>query len=408
MYKFYSLILWICIIHLTPLAAEPAVIISLANVSDRIRAQNPDLAAARLRIKEALGRVNQAGRLANPELEVGFQHNQNFREGGAEVGLAQKFPTTNRLLLEKTISLTELKAAEAEVREVQRQLVGQARERMVKILANRERRDLLREQIGLAQQFSDFLTEVAKKGEGSALDAGQAKLEASKLTLEMRQLEASETALLGELKPLLGMGLNSSVSISGDLTNPQLPANAVDPSRRPDFQMAKLGVSAASQGVALEQAKRYEDLEGGVFTGLDRSVDEPDGAEVDAIVGVKLKVPLPWWNRNEGAIQEAQAKKQRKEKEAIALSRGIRLEAEAAQNEMAQWAQLSREVRENLLPLAKEQENLAETAYRSGQTDIQAVLRAREKHSQLAVSHIDALREFHLARVRYETAIAKP
>ncbi|RYD23864.1 MAG: hypothetical protein EOP87_26335, partial [Verrucomicrobiaceae bacterium] len=43
--------------------AEPGVVVSLASVGDRVRAQNPDLAAARLRIREALGRMNQSGRL---------------------------------------------------------------------------------------------------------------------------------------------------------------------------------------------------------------------------------------------------------------------------------------------------------------------------------------------------------
>jgi len=60
------------------------------------------------------------------------------------------------------------------------------------------------------------------------------------------------------------------------------------------------------------------------------------------------------------------------------------------------------------MPLAEEQRTLAETTYRNGQGEIQSVLRTREKRLQLAVARLDALREFHLARVRHETALAKP
>jgi hypothetical protein len=81
--------------------AEPALVVTESTVGQRVRAQNPDLAAARLCIAEALGRRNQAGKLSNPVLEGGLEHNSRFREGRLEVGFAQKFPVTDRLHLKK-------------------------------------------------------------------------------------------------------------------------------------------------------------------------------------------------------------------------------------------------------------------------------------------------------------------
>jgi cobalt-zinc-cadmium efflux system outer membrane protein len=310
--------------------------------------------------------------------------------------------------LEKDVSLTELKSSEAEVREVERQLTGQAREAVVKVLATRQRRELLREQSAVSKEFADFLSEAAGRGEGSALDAGQAKLEATSLAMEMRQLDASETAFVGELKPLLGMRPGESLSVGGTLPEASIPNTAADPSRRPDFQVAKLDALAAAQSVALEQARRYDDVEGGIFAGAERTEDAPEGYQNEAIVGLRLKIALPFWNKNEGNIQEAQARQERKEKEAVALGRGIRLEAEAARAEMAEWAKLVGEINGTLFPLADEQTKLTEAAYRNGQGEIQSVLRSREKRLQLAAARLDALREFHLARVRHETALAKP
>jgi cobalt-zinc-cadmium efflux system outer membrane protein len=407
MSKFHFYTLLACAFTVHPLIAEPSVVVTLGSIGDRIRAQNPDLAAARLRIQEAVGRMNQSGRLSNPDISTGFDHNPRFREGKFEVGVSQRFPVTGRLQLEKDVSLTELKASEAEVREVERQIVGQAREAVVKLLATRQRRELLREQVGVSKKFADFLSEVAAKGEGSALDSGQAKLEATSLSMELRQLDASETALVGELKPLLGMRPGESLSVGGSLPSPSLPSVAADPSRRPDFQVAKLNAQAAAQGVALEQARRYDDVEGGLFAAAERTEDAPEGYENEAIIGLRFKIALPFWNKNEGAIQEAFARKERKEKEAIALGRGIRLEAEAARAEMAQWTRLIGEIDSTLLPLADEQSKLAEDAYRNGQGEIQAVLRSREKRLQLSAAKLDALREFHLARVRHETALGK-
>ena len=407
MSKSYLFALMACAITAHPLAAETSVVVTLDSIGGRIRAQNPDLAAARMRIQEAVGRMNQSGRLSNPDLETSFEHNSRFREGKLEIGFSQRFPVTGRLQLEKDVSLTELKASEAEVREVERQIIAKSREAVVKVLATRQRRELLREQIGVSKEFADFLSGVAAKGEGSALDAGQAKLEATSLSMEIRQLDASETALIGELKPLLGMRPGESLSVSGSLPSPSLPSVAADPAKRPDFQAAKLNAQAAAQGVTLEQARRYDDVEGGLFAAAERTEDAPNGYDNEAIIGLRFKIALPFWNKNEGAIQEAEARKKRMEMETIALGRGIRLETEAARAEMAEWARMVGDIDRTLLPLADEQSKLAENAYRNGQGEIQSVLRSREKRLQLSAAKLDALREFHLARVRHETSLGK-
>jgi outer membrane protein, heavy metal efflux system len=407
MHPFHYPVVLAFVLAVYPLRAEPTVIVSLESVGQRVRAENPDLAAARLRIDEALGRVSQSGRLANPELETSFEHNPRFREGRLQVEFSQRFPLTNRLQQEKEISIGALKSSEAEVREIERQLIAQARETVVKLLAARQHRALLREQAAASGELADSLSDAASKGEGSALDAGQARLESASLTIETRQLAATEAELAGTLKALLGMRPGEALDISGKLPEPEIPAAGVTPSRRPDLQAAKLAAITAAQAVGLEQARRYEDVEAGVFAAAERSEDVPAGYDNEAILGLRFKIPLPLWNKNEGAIQQAEATRMRKEMEVAALTRNIRLEADATRAEMAEWAALVREISSHLLPLADEHSALAEASYRAGQGDIQTVLRSRGKRLQLASSRLDALREFHLARVRHEAATAK-
>jgi len=64
-------------------------------------ANNVDLAAARLTVEEARGRLAKAGRLADPELESELKPDVRGREGVLGFGLTQRFPLTARLRLEK-------------------------------------------------------------------------------------------------------------------------------------------------------------------------------------------------------------------------------------------------------------------------------------------------------------------
>ena len=394
-----------CALTIASLHAQPSLVITLASVRDRVHSQNPDLAAARLRIREARARLKQAGRLSNPELESSFRHNPAFNEGSFEIGLSQRFPLTNRLQLEKEVSLTELEAAAMEVKDVERRLAAEASTALIEVLAIRLQRELLAGQNQLTTELAESIRQAAEKGEGSLLDAGQAKVEALQAATQIRQLDATEAAAIGRLKPLLGMRVDENPVVSGKLPDAVLPAAGANPGQRPDYRSAKLETHAAGQNVALEQARRIDDAEAGFFTGIERTEDAPNGRSNEGIIGVRFKIALPFWNKNEGKIEEAQALHIRKQLETTALGRSIELEAEAALSEMRQWARFADEISSQLLPLATEQADKTETAYKSGQADLQTVLRSREQRLRLAGSRLDALREFHLARIRYQSAL---
>ena len=90
------------------------------------------------------------------------------------------------------------------------------------------------------------------------------------------------------------------------------------------------------------------------------------------------------------------------------MAHNIRHEATAAHKEMLEWHKILSELSGTLLPLATDQANAADSAYREGLGDFQSVLRAREQQLELRSSQVEALRNFHHSRVRFETAIANP
>ena len=394
------------LIVLHPLSAGPSEILSYQSISSRVRSGNPELAAARFRIDEALGLAKQAGRLSNPTFETGIDHNIQSAEGGIEIGFSQKFPVTNRLALEKEIGLAEIEAAEAEVRNVERLLVAEARQEFVKALSIRERKALLKKEKQLASELAEFISSASDRGEISSLDAAQARLAALRLTTQERRLETEETATLGRLRPIVGLAPETAVVLSGSA--PPIAMPAITGIERPDLAAANIQLQAANTSIALEQARRQDDVEALIFAAGERTEDAPNGLENEGIIGLRLKIPLPFWNDNQGNIDAATARRNRQEQEVKALARDIRHEAQTAMTEMRQWAALVSELEDTLLPLAKEQTTLLEDAYREGQGDLQSVLNSREQTLELIASKLDASREFQLARIRYQAASGQP
>ncbi|HEX8294815.1 MAG TPA: TolC family protein [Chthoniobacteraceae bacterium] len=369
---------------------------------------NPQLAAARLRIDEARGRLLGAGRLTKPELDVDFSQNVRMPERAVGIGFMQRFPLTARLRLEKAMSRAQLLAAEAEVRDAERKLTAEVRTAAVKLLAVRAQRDLREQQLTNSREQTKFITERVATGEAAAVDASMTELETQQLAVELLQLETSRAALLGELRPLLGVAASDGVEITGPLAAPgAVPARGATGEGRADLEAARHTAEAARQSTSLARAQQWQDFGAGITASGERMEDAPEGISNDYFLGFKLSVPLPFWNKNEGGIAEAAAAATRAEKEIDALALNIGAEAEAARAEMAALAKLVAAMDSGLLPKATQVEEQLRTSYGTGQTPLTEVLRARSRRLELSQRRVDALRDYHLARVRYDAAIGR-
>lgn len=388
-------------------ATSQALTLPLSGVPGRVAERNPSLAAARLRIEEARGRLLGAGRLANPEAGAEIKHDRRYREGALGISLDQRFPLTSRLRLEKELSAREVESAELEVRAQERKLGAQARAAAVRLKALDEQQALRAKQAGLAKELAESVAKFAERGEVSALDAGQARLDGLRMNLESRQIETERAVLLGELKPLLGVAAGDTLVLTGALPEIGAAPHGGDWTRRADFQLAKKNEETAAAEIGLARARKWEDASGGVFIEGERMEDAPDGLDHTPFIGLRFSLPLPFWNKNEGEIAEKNAAARRAELETKALASQIAHEAAAARAEMEAIAKLARETTEKLLPLVAEQAEKLEAAYQKGQADLITLLRIREQRLQIETSALDAKRDWNLARIRFEAATGR-
>lgn len=403
MLKFSLLAILLCV----PAAyAGKPISISLSQSASYTREHNPDLAAARLRIEEAKGRLLGSGRLSNPEVGFGMNSGKRAREWDTGISFDQRFPVTARLRLEKSLSQQLVRAAELEIRDMERLIISEAQTLIVRLLAVDQQRDLRNQQTALAKKLSSFATDRANKGEISPLDAAQAQVDSQRLLLEGRKLEAERVSLLGELKPKLGIAADSELAVTGGLPASTLPASA-GWEGRPDYQLARTNEGAALTEIDLAKARKWQDISAGLVAQAERVEDAPDGFDRSGFIGFRVSIPLPFWNKNQGEIAEKNAAATRAALETKALAAGITNQIAAARAEMAANAKLADETKNKLLPLVNEQTEKLEKAYATGQADLLTILRAREQKLQLESAVLDATRDFHLARIRYETATAK-
>jgi cobalt-zinc-cadmium efflux system outer membrane protein len=400
----------IFLLALVIVAPAPAaeVKVTLDSVGPRALSHNMELASARLQVEEARGRLKQAGRLDNPELGVEFRKEPNRRQRSAGVSFDQKFPITSRLRLEKQIASADVRAAEIEVRDAGRKLVAHVESLAVKLLAAQSQVSLRQQQMKLAQQLAKFAADRAAKGELSALDASQAAVESQQAHVEIGHWQTEQASLSGELKLALGLAPDDKLTLSGELPPASTNKRHDDIEAHPRLEGAAVRSQQAESEVSLFKAKRWDDITVGVLAEREREEDAPDGLEDHDFIGFRLSIPLPFWNRNEGEIASKQAAHQRLLAEAKTLRLTLEHEAANARKEMESHAAFARETHDVLLPLVQTQAKKLEQAYQQGQTDLLTVLRVRDQLLKLQTTALDSLRDYHLARIRYEAVTGKP
>ncbi|MEQ1860862.1 MAG: TolC family protein [Chthoniobacteraceae bacterium] len=380
---------------------------TLDSIPARVRTSNLELAAARMRIAEAQGRLTHAGRLGNPELEFDYARDTAApREHTLSVAITQRLPLTSRLRHARTASRAQLDAAAAEVDDLETHLIAQAESAAIKLLAIKGQRAIRGKQLANSRERAAFLTRGADRGEVSTIDAAQMELETGMLEAELLQLDVEEVSLRGQLRPLLGLADTSPLELAGDLGNPKpLPPTGTVTSAH--IKAATFTAAAAQASLAEQRASRFEDVGLSVLYERERFEDEPVGLLTEQRLGLRVSIPLPIWNTNLGRIQEAEATAERTRLDADALRLQTGGEAAAARAEMAALAKLLDNLDTRLLPKASDLEERLQQSYAAGQSPLIEVLRARDRRLQLQRQRLDALRDHHLAQVRHAATLGK-
>lgn len=392
---------------LPPAALTAATVtLGLSEIPRRALTHNPDLTAARIQLLEARGRLEQSGRLSNPELEVEYAKNLRGKELNAGVSLNQSFPLTARLKQEKTLSRYHLAKAEAEVRNAERKLIEEVMTAAVNLLAVAQERDLIETQAKQAATLTEAVEKRTRAGEISPTDAAQLAIEGQHGLLELQRLRGRHAKLAGDLKPLLGVAAHDTLAIRGTLPGITTAPRKGDGTGRPDLEAARQAELAARGETDLARSSRWEDVTAGILYEREHGIDDPSGLERENFVGFRLSLPLPLWNRQKGLIAEKEAGAQRAGLERQALESRILAEASAARAEMLAHAKLHTDTVSNLLPTIVRHTETIEGAYNKGEADLLTLLRSREQRLHAETAALEALRDFHLARVRYEAATA--
>lgn len=390
---------------LAPAWAQPTL--TLADALERARQGNPELRALALETAAVDAAGRQAALPPNPSLEF-------VREGTAAQGGASTIQISIPLELGGQRA-ARMAAARAGSRAAALDLsIGRARIE-AEVAAAYHRAYIAQQQVELAAQVSDngrrasaAATRRVLAGKVSPVEEARARVAEANWRMEgvaaQRELDEARIGLAS----LLG----SAAGELGTLAPPAaLPPSAVPLGRpleallssAPEIERAVAEVEAGTAVVRVERAQRMPDV--ALIVGTKREGPERERVRQN-IIG--LSVPIPLFNRNQGAILAAERRAEKARAELEAARQRVRAGAMQAQTRMQAALEQERLVREEVLPGAQFAVEAAMKGFEAGKFNYVEVLDAQRTWVQAQAQHLRAIADFYRAKADLAKLVGDP
>ncbi len=393
-------------------AADPgASSLSLGSALARALERSPELATYSWDIRAAEARIIQARLRPNPELSV---QAENMTGSGdfANGDQAERTLQLSQLVelggkLPARIGEAEAGRAVAEFDyQVKRVDVLRATtQAFVDVLVAQRAVQLAEDTAALADKVTPLTQRRVEVGKASAVEVTRSNIAVASAKIDLEQTRRTLATARGNLALQWGARRADFGSVTGDLDRVKaLPSQATLAGRimrNPQLVRWTAERERREAAVTLAQAQARPDMT--VFGGP-RVFGKAD--DIAPVVGVSI--PLPFSNRNQGAIAEAQANVSKTEEERRAVEARAFASLNQAFQTLARAANEVEILRRDVLPGAREAEELITAGYEAGRFTQLEILDARRTLIGAQNQNLRALADYHKALAEIEALTAEP
>lgn len=402
----------------TTMAEEAAPAQSTLTEEEAVRSairNNYDLRLAKVSVELAKAQLVQAGLWPNPEGEFSAQSDKyyaNEGEGGYEYGLNQPIPISGRTFFQTRVAKLGIKRAEWQLKDVKRQVVAEVRKTFYQVVTFEEKEKILNFLVKANQDLLEAVQARLSQAEVSNVDISLARGELLMASQELAEVKARLYESRANLNRLMGQSLNYSFMIAAEpLTFPSIDLETAaqkSSEQRPDLKAKELEEQMGSAALTLAKAMQIPDITIGGFYQKEKGrfdVNDQLISDNDRLIGLKVSMPLPLFDRNQGEIAKTKAEKK---------GAGIQYEALKIQvaKEVAQAyirLKASKEIIDSYSNGVKEDVEksvkLMQDAYLQGQVNVFDVVQIQSRFNTIENAYLDASQNAREAIIDLESAI---
>jgi cobalt-zinc-cadmium efflux system outer membrane protein len=360
----------------------------------------------------------KAGLLPNPALE--FEGGTGALTGSSaennlSFGVSQEFLLAGKREKRLAAAERELEMYRRQLADRERVLRGEVKSAFYDLILAQKRLALSESFISLNRQLFAVTKERLTAGDIPELELNLVKVELARSMGKKIEIENSLKQNQAKLWTLMGLPPGEHPAITGNLeTEVSLTESLADLKRlargsRPDLKALEAERSTGESEIILAQAEGIPNLTAGLAVKYDATSMEVGGMEGKDrayTIGLKLSMPIPLFDRNQAAVQEARARRNSAESRLSAVEAAVEREVETAYAGFVNTGSILALYRTDILPQLEENLKLTQEAYRLGEVGILTVIEEQKKFFEVSDGYLAALHDRQAALVKLETAAA--
>ena len=378
--------------------------------------ENAELNVIREKLKVARARIEGIALLDNPELETEFAGGENGNQG---LELTQPFQLGGQRGHQRRIAKIHLEKVNAELAEASRLLTKLVKMAFYELSLIQEKLKLVKEVIQHSEQMRDIAQFQFETGDISVTQANLASIQLQSALREAATLEGALQLAQLKLNDLMGTSLETDriavgglpdvstdslgkvqamskipPDVSSKLTLDVLKTHAIE--QRNDLKSLQLDAQLTESELRLAKAANIPDLSVGALAQRNRG---------ENMLGVKLTIPLPFFNRNRAEINAAEAQQQVDTIEISSQARQINREVMAAFLSLSTAQNTLKFYGGDSVELLNENLKLTRAAYELGEANLLEVILMQNEFVEMQFAYLDALAAYYKALAQLESAV---
>ncbi|MBI2481314.1 MAG: TolC family protein [Planctomycetia bacterium] len=355
-------------------------------------ANNPSIGEAWAGVEAARGKWVQAGLPPNPRL--GYSGQQIGSDGLAEqhgVYIEQEVIRGGKLRLNRDVVEEEINRAEQLLAAQTLRVQTDVRMSYYKVLCAERRLELAEELVSIGNQASQVAERLLEKKEGSRRDLLQARIESNSAMNFHQHAHNQHIGAWRALAAVLGSPAMLPQPLAGEIDDVAPEYDWEDSLQRlvtesPEMGAAFANIERARWTVDRAYIEAVPDVNVQGIVQQDNSTGSSNGA-------LLVSLPIPFLNRNQGGIRQAEneiiAAQQAAQRVELGLQRRLARVFErylTARNRVSNF-------RDGILRDAEESLTLTKQGYESGELGFLDLLTAQRTYSQTNLGYVEALYE---------------
>jgi outer membrane protein, heavy metal efflux system len=392
------------------LTIQPARALTLDDARARALAASPELESGASEVRAREAHARQAGLPPNPELRTDLENvggsgdRESFEETETTVRLSQRIELGGKRGKRRRVAELGQTIAGWDLEATKLAVVANATKAFAHALAAEARLRLADDLAATARRSADAVATRIRAGGAPPAEAARARVASAQSDIARGRAARQVASTRRQLAATWG-DADVTARLEGRLDHltplPALPDLEARLDATPELARWTTELDERTSTMALEEAGRIPDVT--VGAGGRHFGDNDDTAFV-----FELSVPLPVFDRNQGAIAEAAHRLEKARADRDAAARSARTTLASAWAELAAAHDQATALRDAVVPAATRALEDVRSAYGQGALSFDDVLDAQRTLFELRVQYVDALESVQVQTAEVERLIGGP